>query len=830
MLHAEALRCNFLPDPSAIEVTAPILSWKFCQSGMDRGQSAFRIHAASSCGKLLAGEYDLWDSGVQESTALSIRYQGSGIAPRRQVFWNVTVCDRDGNWSTESEPACFTFGVAPDTWHGCWIGGFRRLRGCIDLPEGAECATVYAASPAMFELYIDGERVEAPLLQPADTNHPARIGYAVYDVTAACRNGGKKAFEFLLAPGWQVLGFPRRPEEDYDFRLAVRIFLDFADGSVREFSSGADWEGTADSPVISSHLYHGEHYDARLETVVPYWRPCRTEAEETRHISPPAAPPIRVVQERRFQTVEEIRPGVFVLDFGKNIAGWCRLSFFETAPEGRRIELRFGEFRKKDGSVDLSTMRLARSTDVYHSCAGEQCWRPHFTNHGFRFVEVIGWDGIPDAEQIVAEEVRNDLAYTGSLHCSDSAVQQVLDAMVLTQKANFHDKPTDCPQRDERLGWLGGGHSSLPGCAFNFDAHAFYRKWYRDILDGIDKESGESLFGQTPNVWNACTGMPMHYAHFSIPWKLFLYYGDREVIVESYPLLRRNLEWLRTWKHNGIFTDELNLNYGDWLGSEFTPHGPVDNALYYAALKRMEFFAEELGKTADAAEYAAEAEEVRKTFNLEWLSEAGHYLQNPHASQALNAMALVLGLVPEEVRPATEAFLLWNVEYERGAVMATGGYVGMQFILLALEELGRRDLIFEIFRRREYPSWGYMLEHGATTLWERWEWRMSPEMNGHNQFAQAACVYFLYRAVAGITWPMPEQGKRVIHLIPDAAACDVDCAFETPWGRAAMCRKGNEVTVEVPPGICAVIDSAGWSDAEGAVEFGSGTRKLVKSC
>ena len=594
MPYVDTLRCNFLTEPAAIELTTPILSWMFRQSGCERGQSAFRIRAASSREKLLDGECDFWDSGVQESSSLHTSYLGLGLSPRRRVFWTVAVRDRNGNWSAEAAPACFTAGIAADAWHGGWIGGFHRLRGRLSLPAGAERVTVYAASPAMFEFHLDSHRVDAPLLQPADTNHPARIGYATYDVTSACRKGGIREIEFLLAPGWQVLGFPRRPDEEYDLRLAARIFLDFPDGSAREFSSDATWEGTDDSPIRTSHLYHGEHYDARRELAAPHWQPCRLEPDETRRISPPAAPPIRVVREHRFQTVETIRPGIHVLDFGKNLAGWCRLSFTETVPAGREIELRFGEFRKADGSVDLSTMRLARSTDVYHSRPGKQSWRPHFTSHGFRFVEVIGWDGVPTRDQIVAEEVHNDLAAGGHFHCGDAAVQQVFDAMVLTQAANFHDKPTDCPQRDERLGWLGGGHASLPGCAYNFDVHAFYRKWYRDILDGIDPTTGESLFGQTPNVWARCTGMPMHYAHYSIPWKLFLYYDDREVIAESYPLLKRNLSYLRTWKHDGLFTDELNLNYGDWLASEFTPHEPVDHALYFAALKRMKFFTEEL--------------------------------------------------------------------------------------------------------------------------------------------------------------------------------------------------------------------------------------------
>lgn len=827
---ADCLRCNFLEAPAAVELEPPVLSWVFRQSGRDCGQGAFRVRAASSPGKLLAGENDLWDSGIREGGPNHIRWAGAPPEPRRRVFWTVEVRDRNGVWSAPAAPSSFAFGVADDGWSAGWIGGFRRLRGRLDLRPGAVRATVYAASPGMFEFRLDGARVDAPLLSPGDTNHPARIGYAVYDVTGACASGGVREFEFLLAPGWQVLGFPLRPESELDTRLAVRLFLDFPDGTTQRISSGPDWEGTEQSPVLSSHLYHGEEYDARLESAVPKWVPCKVEAGESRRISPPAAPPIRVVGQRRFLSIDSPAPGVSVLDFGENLAGWCRLRFEEPSAAGRRIELRFGEFRKADGTVDLSTMRLARSTDVYHSRQGFQEWRPHFSNHGFRYVQVEGWNGAPQPEEIVAEEVRNDLAFTGGFRCSDPAVQQVFDAMVLTQAANFHDKPTDCPQRDERLGWLGGGHSSLAGCAYNFDAHAFYRKWYRDIRDGIDPESGESLYGQTPNVWAECTGMPMHYAHFSIPWKLFLYYDDRELMSDSYALLKRNLDYLRSWKRDGRFTDEFNLRYGDWLASEFTPHQPVDNALYFAALKRMEFFAAELGFETDAAAFAAEAAEIRETFNRNWLSGAGHYLQNPHASQALNAMALVLGLAPESARGSVAQFLLWSVEHERGSIQATGGYVGMQFILLALEQLGRRDLILAIFRRREYPSWGFMLEHGASTLWERWEWRMSPEMNGHNQFAQGACVYFLYRDIAGLSWPMPEAGERVFHMVPDASACDVECSFETPWGRAALRRTGTEVEIEIPPGTRAVIDSPGWTDENGAAEFGSGVRKLVKTC
>lgn len=827
---AVRLRCNFLDTPPAVELAPPVLSWRFEQSGRDRMQTASRVEAASSPEKLAAGEYDLWDSGPREGGSNHIRWAGAPPAPRQTVYWRVRVRDRDGVWSEPGSPAVFSFGLPEEMWQGVWMEGFPRLRKRVGVAAGAEKVTVYAASPGMVEFRLDGTPVEGPLLSPGDTNQPKRIGYAVYDVTTRCASGGKHEFEFQLAPGWRVLGAPRRPASEYPDRLAVRIFLDYPDGTTRIVSGGPDWEGTDRSSILSSHLYHGEEYDARLESETPRWVPCRMGEDKPRQISPAAAPPIRIVNRRRFVAIDSPAPGVWVLDFGVNLSGWCRLEFDEPATEGRRIELRFGEFRKADGTVDLSTMRLARSTDVYHSRRGQQIWRPHFTYHGFRYVEVTGWNGTPQAEEIVAEEVHSDLAPTGVFQCSDPAVQQVFDAMVLTQAVNFHDKPTDCPQRDERLGWLGGGHSSLAGCAYNFDSHAFYRKWYRDILDGIDPESGESPYGQTPNVWARCTGMPMHYAHFSIPWKLSLYFDDRELVEDVYPLLKRNLDYLRTWKRDGCFTDEFNLNYGDWLATEFTPHQSVDNALYYAALRRMEFFAGILGLAEEAAAFAAEAEEVREVFNRKWLSSAGHYLQHPHATQALNAMALVLGLVPDAARESVSRFLLWSIEKERGSVVATGGYVGMQFILLALERLGRRDLILEIFRRREYPSWGFMLDHGATTLWERWEWRMSPEMNGHNQFAQAACVYLLYRAVAGLPWPMPEEGERVFHIVPDATSCDVECSFETPWGRAALRRAAGAVEIEIPAGTCAVIDSPGWGDESGAVTFGSGKRKLVKSC
>ena len=682
-----------------------------------------------------------------------------------------------------------------------WRDGVSHIRKTFDVREGLTRATLVTTGMGAYLVRVNG-RNAAPdrLFLPTDTEQTVRTEFDAREVAGLLRTGENR-LDFDLSLGWMYA--KRYHNGSMAKRIAyvsAQLDLEYADGARETILTDGSEKCTRTSPIREAGIYNGCVYDARLEGREPCdWLPVHVEADDV-VVSPPLGPFIRELAVERYVAASSPAPGTWVLDFGTNGAGVEKLALSDM-PEGVRLVLSCAEILKDDGTVNLDPMRSAKSRDVYITKKGENRWAPPLTFHGFRYVQVEGWPfgRPPSKDEIFRALTGSDVRRDSFFRCSDPLVQELYEAMVRTQGANLHDKPVDCPQRDERLGWLGGGNFAMEALIYERDAHAFLRKWLRDILDTQMKDSGLFLYGQAPGI-SVGSSLPMFYAPFSVVKKLLDYYEDRDALAAAFPALRRHYHALLTFEQ-GALLRYADAYYGDWLAAEHSDIDQIEQVYWLLMSQTYAALATAAGEPREAELATAKAHATAEAYNRRYWKPKAALYGFPHQSQASLALPLHFGLVPAGFEARVFSNLVQRIEKARGEVTLTGGYTSMPVILETLLENGRRDLILAAFRKRTYPSWGFMLAQGATTLWERWENIITREMNCHNQYAQSASIPFFYRAIAGVSWPTREDGVMTFELRPFAGRpAQVSARLATPWGALDVEETPETVTVTVPAG------------------------------
>jgi alpha-L-rhamnosidase len=772
-LIVHSLRCEYAVNPLGIDVRAPRFSWALTDERRGQMQTAYQVQVASSHDALLSKAADLWDSGkVLSAEQVAIAYMGAALHSGQRACWRVRAWDCDGQPSAWSEAAWFEMALLDEAdWVSLWYGypagdngKALYFRSALQIDKPLVAARAYVAGLGLYEFYVNGVKADDRVLDPAQTDYAQRVLYSTYDITDLLQPGAN-VVGAIVGHGWH--GAPK---------LRAQLHLRFADGTTRICAmtrtgmSEADWQ-VSTGPILANSIYDGETYDARRER--PHWCEVRIGNDDVIqepnlwHVGVPVdAPrgrmqtqplePMRVIESLTPVSVTEPLPGQFVFDMGQNMVGWVRLRV--QGERGQAVTLRFAENLADDGPIDQGNLRSAVCTDTYIlKGAGIEEWEPRFTYHGFRYVQVAGYPGRPTLDAIVGRVVHSDAAPHGHFACSNDLLNRLQRAVLWTESGNLHGLPTDCPQRDERMGWLNDMTVRAEEANYNFDLNRLHTKWIADIHDGQDTLNG-AIPDTAPYRMGARPADPVTMCYLLVPWLLYQYYGNTQAMSEHYDGLKAWIDYLTSRSREGLVEYSY---YGDWsppvaeavptsLGagavSKGTPGALISTGYYYYGSKLLSQIAAVLGRREDAYAYGAQADRIRRAYNVAfWDESRGVY---GSGNQACCAFTLYMGLAPEERHAQVLATLVADVEAHEYHL--TTGNLCSKYLLEVLSACGRHDVAYRLITQTTYPSWGYMLACGATTIWERWEHTKETGMHSKNHPMMATFSAWFYRYLAGI--------------------------------------------------------------------------------
>jgi alpha-L-rhamnosidase len=667
-------------------------------------------------------------------------------------------------------------GMAP--WKEVLVSAERRLparwlRKEFAAETRVQRATLYVCGLGLSEIYLNGRRVGDEVLSPALSEYPKRVYYVTHDVTSFMRRGAN-AIGAILGNGRYYA--PRKEEptgtQTYGFpKLLLHLRLDLVDGTSTELVSDAGWKLTCEGPIRANNEYDGEEYDARMElgdwTVAGYddrhWSPPQLVAGPQGQVVSQMISPIRVTGTLKPVRLSQPKPGVYIYDLGQNMVGWCRLKVSGSA--GTTVTLRHAETLKPDGTLYLDNLRGAKVTDRYTlKGQGTETYEPRFTYHGFRYVELTGYPGQPTLTTLEGRVVNDDLETAGEFECSQPILNRIHQNVRWGVRGNYRSIPTDCPQRDERQGWLGDRAAECRGETYLFRNAPLYAKWVQDMTDA-QKDNG-SIPDVCPSYWplyNDNVTWPS--ALILVPGMLLDQYADTDTLARHYPALVKWIEHMNSYSTNSLLPRDT---YGDWcvppedaklIHSKDPARktaGPfLGTAYFHHCLKLMARYASQLNKPEDAQRFNTLAENYKTGLNATFLrKELGRY---DNGAQTTSVLPLAFGLVPEDQRGRVFDHLVKKITTETDAHIGTG-LIGGQWLNRVLTEGGRPDLSYTFATNRTYPSWGYMIEKGATTVWELWNGDTAdPAMNsGNHVMLVGDLVIWMYEHLAGIR-PDPEQ-------------------------------------------------------------------------
>jgi alpha-L-rhamnosidase len=778
-----SLRVEHLVDPIGIDVVKPRFSWELRHTDRGQAQTAYQITVTKEGGAAF------WDSGKVASPQSSlVEYSGPALESGHRYSWQVRYWDKGGQQSPASEAGFFEMAfLAASEWKGQWLsGGNNALRREFTVPAAVRRARAYVAAAGYYELRLNGSKVGGRFLDPGYTAYAKRVLYSSYDVTSQIHQGANAVGMFL-------------GEGRFSPRVGIlQLNIEMADGKTMSVVTDDSWR-MHPGPIVADSVYNGETYDARMEMAgwdtagfnAASWQAVKT-APSTATLSALMMPPVRVRETLTPVKRTMPQPGVYVYDFGQNFSGWTRLRV--RGPAGTQVRLRHAELLQGDGMLNTENLRAAQATDNYilKGSAQDEVYEPHFTYHGYRYVEVTGYPGAPPVGAIMARVANSDVTPVGGFASSNQVLNDIQRITQWGILSNLHSIPTDCNQRDEREGWTADAHLAAESAIWNFDMAAFYTNFLRDMRDSQsdagmipDTVPSHRGGGRSDPAWGSAYPLILSY--------VYDYYGDRRVLEENYEGLKHWVGWL-----HGLSNDYIvdHFNYGDWVPVEPTP-GPLVSTAYYAYSAQIAArVATILGRKEDAKAFEAEYASIQAAFQKRfWHPEIRAYGNGSQTSQVL---ALYVGLAAKETVGQARGHLTDNIVYEKDTHLTTG-ILGTKYILPLLTSMGRSDLAYELASQTSYPSWGYMISHGATTLWELWQERTGPSMNSHNHPMFGSVAGWMYQALAGINYDPAHPGfERIIvqpRMVDDLKW--VSGSIQTERGLVAVSWNRTPDTVEM---------------------------------
>jgi alpha-L-rhamnosidase len=858
-LRVERLRTEYKEDPLGLDVRAPRFSWEIRADTRNVRQQAWHVRVARTEQDLRRGRNLAWDSGrVPSGESIHRVYAGVPLVSRARYVWQVQVWDDQGRTSGWSEPAWWEMGLlAPSDWRAQWIEpGLAEdtatsppapmLRRAFRLEKAVRSARAYVTSHGLYEVHLNGKRASDDVLTPGWTSYNKRLQYQTYDVTGMLQRG-ENAVGVVLGNGWYRgnIGFSKQ-RNMYGEKLALLLQIDvtYADGSRTTIASDGSWRA-ATGPILMSEIYHGETYDARLEKAgwdAPGfddggWAGVRVADFPKDTLVAPAGPPVRRISEITPKQILTTPSGQQVVDMGQNMVGWVRLRV--EGPAGTTVKLRHVEVLDKEGNVYVANLRAAQQTTTYVlKGAGVEIYEPHFTFQGFRYVQVEGYPGQLSPASFTGIVVHSAMDVAGEFSTSHDLLNQLQHNIQWGQKGNFVDVPTDCPQRDERLGWTGDAQAFAGTAAFNMDVAGFFTKWLKDVA--ADQLPNGSVPFVIPDVLSqpgkpAAGSAGWADAAVIIPWTMYRMYGDTRILEDQYPSMVRWVEYMRG-RAGEDFIWSGDFHFGDWLAfattrSDYpgatTGKDLIATAFYAHSTDLLARIARVLGKTDDAAKYEQLLEQIRQAWVREYVTPAGRVGED---TQTAYVLALQFGLLPDgEVRSQAAVRLAHEIEQRKHL---TTGFLGTPYLLHVLSRFREDDDAYMLLERTEYPSWLYPVTKGATTIWERWD-GIKPDgsfqdagMNSFNHYAYGAVGEWMYSTLAGLGVDDGAPGYKhvIIAPRPGGTIMSARARHHSMYGPVSSAWEGKAgrftLSVELPPNATATVVLPGRAGLDRATESG----------
>ncbi|MET8147686.1 family 78 glycoside hydrolase catalytic domain [Actinoplanes sp. NPDC049668] len=666
-------------------------------------------------------------------------------------------------------------------------------------------ARLFATALGLHDTYLNGVKVGAERLAPGWTDYAKRLQYRGYDVTAALRQGDN-TLGALLGNGWYSgnIGFAGSQRYGTSPWYSAQLSIEYTDGTRADVRTDGSWSA-APSVIVADDLYHGEDQDARISSAAGTAVTVRTAAKP--RLVAQVDPGVTVRQELRPRSITQPRPGVWIADLGQNFAGWNRLR--ATGPAGTRITLRHGEILNADGTLYTANLRAAQATDTF-TLAGTgaaEVFEPHFTVHGYRYVELTGFPGTPTADSLTGLAAWTDGAETGTFSSSDALVNQLQHNIVWGARSNMLSIPTDCPQRDERLGWTGDIAAFGATSTFNFDTHGLLAKFADDLVDA--QRADGAFTDVAPAVIDGAGKAGWADAGVVVPYTIWQRFGDLSVADRNFAAMARYVDYLRSTAGADLIRN--HETFGDWLNVDDNTANDVSSTAFFGwSARLLSRMAAATGRTAEASAYGTLADQIAAAFTGRFVAADGTVSGN---SQTGYVLALAFGLVPANRTQAVADRLAAKVASRNGHLSV--GFMGVENLLPVLAEHGHAATAYQILQQPDYPGWGYMNSRGATTIWERWDGIRTDGtlqdvgMNSFNHYGLGSVGDWLYRTVGGVGPASPGYKQVLIAPKPGGTLTAATASLITAYGqtRSEWTRSGSALTlrVVVPPNATATV-------------------------
>ncbi len=789
------LVCEYRENPIGIDVEKPRLSWQLNSNQQNVTQTAYELKFANTAEALNKKSGLTYQTNkIKSAQSVNVEYAGPALKTMQRVYWQVRVWDNKNKASEWSAPAFWEMGALENSfWKASYITmnsdensttstPVKYFRKDFNTTKTVKSARVYATSLGLYQLVINGKRVGDQLFTPGFTSYKKRLQYQVYDVTSMLQQ--KNAIGALVGDGWYRgrMGWEGdRAHYGDQLALLAQIVINYTDGTSETINTDKSWK-VSYGPITKSDIYDGETNDARLE--LTKWGSAGYDDSKWERVGildhsksilvASNSIPVKVTQEITPKKIFTTPTGETVLDLGQNIVGWARMKV--TGKKGDVVKLEFAEVLDKEGNFFTKNLRSAEATDTYIlKGEGEETFHPHFTFHGFRFIKVTGYPGTLTPDKITGMVIHSNMDQTGTFTTSNPLINQLQSNIQWSQRDNFLDIPTDCPQRDERVGWTGDAQVFSMTAAYNFNVAAFYTKWLKDLK--VDQLANGEVPNIIPDMWNNKLGGTTGWADVAVimPWTVYQSYGDKRILEQQYASMKGWVDYMvKNAGDDYLWNQPNKWHWGDWLAfhsdkpdyaGSTTEKDLIATAYYHYSSTLVSKAASVLGNQADAAKYAEIAEKVKQAFIKEYTTANGRLVSH---TQTAYALALSFDLLPEEMRSKSAKYFADDVQ-KFGHL--TTGFLGTPLLCPTLSAIGRDDLAFMLLNRKEYPSWLYPVTQGATTIWERWD-TQKPDgtiidgMNSFNHYAYGAIGEWLYTHVGGLKIDTNNPGYQNIILAP----------------------------------------------------------------
>ncbi|WP_419701683.1 family 78 glycoside hydrolase catalytic domain [Mucilaginibacter sp. NFX135] len=832
------LICEYKVNPIAVDAANPRLSWKLITQDRNIQQTYYEIRVGTNAVSLTKGQNLIWTSGkVPSDESAHVYYGGPMLTSREKCYWQVRVWNNKNQVSPWSMVNFWKMGLLKqEDWSAKWIqdnyvsdttgGPSPMFRKAFKLDHKIRAAHLYITAHGVFEAQINGKRVGNDYFAPGWTSYNKRLQYQVYDVTSLLKRGDN-ATGVTIGDGWYRGYTYNRKKNVYGKKLALLYQLEivYTNGKREVMTSDKSWK-VAYGPIRSSSFFDGEVYDARKEkngwTDPLYkdatWDTVKTDESIKSNLITTIGPTVKKHEKFLPLKVFTTPAGERVIDFGQNLVGWVQFKL--KAKTGDTIHLFHAEVLDQKGNFYTKNLRTAKQeiTYIFKSDSAES-YEPHFTFQGFRYMKVVGYAGPLDSTNIAAYAVYSDMAQTGKFSTSNPLINQLQHNIQWGQKGNFVDVPTDCPQRDERMGWTGDAQAFCRTATFNMDVAGFFTKWLKDL--SADQHKDGAVPYVIPNVLDSVSSAASGWSDVATiaPWTIYLAYGDKQVLQQQYESMKAWVGYIQLHSRNYLW--DTGNHFGDWLfyagtnyedGAALTDKNLIAQAFYAYSTQLLINAAKILHRGDDVQKYTQLLYNIKKAFQSEYVTPNGRMISGTQTSYVL---ALNFDLLPENLRESAAKRLVNNIQdYDEHI---TTGFLGTPYICHVLSRFGHTDIAYDLLMKESYPSWLYPVKHGATTIWERWDGIKpdgsfeDPEMNSFNHYAYGAIGDWMYRVITGINTDENSPGfhRIIISPHPGGKLTSAQAELETLYGKVKSAWSIDNgiftLDVIVPPNTTAEI-------------------------